>query len=118
MRDRTEDETLVWLDVISAVQYLSRTQRPGFSVSDAVAEAIQESQSRQLNSQWEDIERNESLEGEPGDLRTALQTLTAISNSGDPGVPATVLTSALRAWTARTSELYNASMGWPHPKQG
>ena len=65
MRGRVEEETRVWLDVISAVQYLSATARPGFTVSDAVAEAIQEALLvDQSETRWCDLttsERDETI---------------------------------------------------------
>ncbi len=122
MRDRVEDESRVWLDVISAVQYLSATARPGFTVGDAVAEAVQEALLVGLpETRWGDLttsERDERIPVEELDsLLWSLQRLVAMSPAGLVGSPSTAvrLTASLRAWSLRMSEVFNDSAAWPHP---
>ncbi len=122
MRDRVEEESRVWLGVISAVQYLSATARPGFTVSDAVAEAVQEALLvGQSETRWCELtisERDERIPtGELDPLLWSLQRLVAVSPSGLVGVPSTAvrLTASLRAWSLRMSEVFNDSAAWPHP---
>lgn len=40
MRNETEDSVDLWRQVASAVEYIAAVERPGFSVSDAIEEAL------------------------------------------------------------------------------
>lgn len=42
MHDDTEDSVDLWREVASAVEYIAAMERPGFTVWDAVSEAIEQ----------------------------------------------------------------------------
>lgn len=102
----------VWAEVVGAVAYVADIERPGFTVWDAVDEAVR----------WWIVDRV-SVEGDvdigadlpwddPDPLRTTLTTLletVASSGAVDGHELSAVLDSALRTWLVRTADRVNDS---------
>lgn len=116
------DDVGVWLDVVSAVQFLARTSRPGLSVADAVAEASADWTEGMAAARWGDLsipsDNARGFENDPDPLRAAIERhAVGSSPAGSPGVPVmgVVLTASLRAWSQRMAEDFNESAPWPHP---
>ena len=111
----------VWLDVVSAVDYLSRGQRPGLTVYDALEEAFR------WHSAWSvGLHDEESLPSEatklpwddPDPLRTAVQQLVA-DNPPSAEQDATISTAvhhALASWVHHMSVTFNDDRRWAHPR--
>ena len=110
----------VWLDVVSAVDYLSRGHRPGLTVYDALEEALR------WHSAWPvAFHDDESLPSEatklpwddPDPLRTAVQQLVA-DNPPSAEQDATISTAvhhALASWVHHMSVTFNDDRRWAHP---
>ncbi len=118
-RDRPSSSQ-VWLDVISAVDYLTRGHRPGLTVYDALEEALR------WHSAWPvGFHDEESLPAEaaklpwddPDPLRTAVQQLVA-DNPPSAEQDATISTPihhALASWVHHMSAMFNDDRRWAHP---
>jgi hypothetical protein len=90
------DEGGTWLlDLVSAVDHLRRGYRPGFTVWDALAEAIEWAAATTA----EDGPR-------PQDSGSALVSLCADHEA---------LQRSVRAWVLVMGDRYNAGHHWPHP---
>ena len=90
------DEGGTWLlDLVSAVDHLRRGYRPGFTVWDALAEAIDWAAATTA----EDGPRPRDFGG----------VLTARPANHD------ALQRAVRVWVLVMSDRYNAGYRWPHP---
>ena len=91
------DEGGTWLlDLVSAVDHLRRGYRPGFTVWDALAEAIGCSAAAIAS----DGSRAEDLDG----------VLTARPPDHE------ALQRAVRLWVLVMADRYNAGCHWPHPR--
>lgn len=93
------DEGGTWLlDLVSAVDHLRRGYRPGFTVWDALAEAIE----------WASTPfHGEAASG------TSAATLAAVTAAAAEDQQA--LQRAVRGWVVIMAERYNAGHHWPHP---
>lgn len=104
------------LDLISAVDYLRRGLRPGFTVWDALAEAIRWWNEEQLAT--DGVLAPELCEGfwEWNDpLREVLRGLVALCDSDGTHDTAAVVQQAVRRWTTIMGARFNAGYPWPHP---
>ena len=90
------DEGGTWLlDLVSAVDHLRRGYRPGFTVWDALAEAIE----------W--AATTTADDGSPaGDFGGVLMARPADHEA---------LQRAVRVWVLVMADRYNAGYRWPHP---
>ena len=108
-----------WLDVVSAVDYLSRGHRPGLTVYDALEEALR------WHAAWAVIDHDELQFPEvgeppwddPNSLHTVLGRLVldhppAIDEEPTFG---DVIHQALSIWAARMSEQHNDGHRWTRP---
>ena len=109
----------VWLDVVSAVDYLAQGNRPGLTVYDALEEALR------WHAVWPTGDHDASSVPEPCELpwddpdplRTALEqfivdnppTIDQESTTSD------ALHHALRTWTSRMADRFNDDEQWAHP---
>jgi hypothetical protein len=96
------DEAATWLlDAVAAVDHLRRGYRPGFTVWDALEEALR----------WHATDGT----GEPpwDDADPLRRAITAVL--GDPADLAATLQDALRRWVQVMAERFNAGHHWPHP---
>jgi hypothetical protein len=101
------------LDLVAAIDYLSRGLRPDFTVWDALEEAVD----------WWLAE--ESADGDGSDetsfddahdpLTSRLDELVRHIAARPDATMAAVLQAALRRWLAAMAERYNAGYEWPHP---
>jgi hypothetical protein len=110
----------VWLDVVAAVDYLSTTHRLGFTVWEAVEEAIR----------WWTIDYTTPTDDladaafaelpwdDPDPLRSTLERLLGVvapAGVTDGHDLAAVLSSALLVWVDRMTILYNDGHRFSHP---
>jgi hypothetical protein len=90
------DEGGTWLlDLVSAVDHLRRGYRPGFTVWDALADAIEWA----APTTTEDGQRPRDLGG----------VLTARPANHE------ALQRAIRVWVLAMADRYNSGYDWPHP---
>jgi hypothetical protein len=90
------DEGGTWLlDLVSAVDHLRRGYRPGFTVWDALAEAIE----------WAAPTTSEDGQ-RPRDFGGVLTTRPADHEA---------LQRAIRVWVLAMADRYNSGYNWPHP---
>ena len=118
-RDR-RSSSQVWLDVVSAVDYLSRGHRTGLTVYDALEEALR------WHSAWPVAFRDEeSLPSgatklpwdDPDPLRTAVQQLVADNPSAEQDATiSTAVHHALASWVHHMSVTFNDDRRWAHPR--
>lgn len=120
-RDRPSTSQ-VWLDVVSAVDFLSRGHRPGLSVYDALEEALRWRTAWSIADNdeltfpivaeppWEDPDALHTVVG-----RLALDHPPAISEESTFGH---VIHQALSIWATRMSEQQNDGHRWAHPARG
>ena len=117
--DRQHDAA-IWLDVVAAVEFIGDVHHPGFTVWDALIDAI---------ATWCEDRLNESSGGTrstPGGmpwddrdpLRTAMEQLFAIVAGA--GVPdghclGDVLSAALTVWLRDMVSVYNDGHSFTHP---
>ena len=116
---RTESQT--WLDVISAVDYLSRGHRPGLTVYDAVEEALRwhiaalvaGPDDRRAFAQAGDLPWDD-----PDPLRSALERLVLHQPPavGDEFTTTRAVHFALSLWTRRMADNFNDGCRWAHPQ--
>jgi hypothetical protein len=93
------DEGGTWLlDLVSAVDHLRRGYRPGFTVWDALTEAVA----------W--IEDETGIDIDEG-KSTTTSAVGLAAASGDQQA----LQRAVRWWVVVMAERYNAGYQWPHP---
>jgi hypothetical protein len=92
------DEGGTWLlDLVSAVDHLRRGYRPGFTVWDALAEAID----------WAQEEVDNADDGTT--TPRIADPFTALRDGH------TALQRAIRTWVIVMAERYNSGHEWPHP---
>lgn len=118
-RDAYPPSSHVWLDVISAVDYLSRGARPGLTVYDALEEALR----------WHTAALIAGIESEvivravaqlpwddPDPLRTALDGLVAHEPAAEGGMTFDqTIHRALGAWVDQVAAEYNDGHRWVSP---
>ena len=90
------------LDVVAAVDHLRRGHRPGFTVWDALEEAL-----RWTQPPGDD---EEALWDSPDPLADSLGRFLET-----PGPAAERLQAAVRRWVTAMAEHYNNGHHWPHP---
>jgi hypothetical protein len=110
----------VWLDVVAAVDYLGTTHRLGFTLWEAVEEAIR----------WWTIDYTTPTDDlpdaafaefpwdDPDPLRSTLERLLGITapvGVTDGHDLAAVLSDALHVWVDRMAILYNDGRTYSHP---
>jgi hypothetical protein len=111
----------VWLDVVSAVDYLSKGHRPGLTVYDALEEALR------WHGAWPvAFHDGESLPAEvtelpwddPDPLLTAVQQLVADNppSAEQDATISTVIHHALASWVRHMSAIFNDDRQWAHPQ--
>ena len=88
------------LDVVAAVDFLRRGHRPGFTVWDAIEEA--------LRLAYSDVEDDTGSSTDP----LAVAMLGFASSTSD--APAHLQT-AVRRWVAAMADRFNDGQHWPHP---
>lgn len=112
----------VWLDVVSAVDYLSHGHRPGLTVYDALEEALR------WHTVWSIADHDESPFpvvteppwDDPDSLHTVLGRLVLDHppGIGEEPIFADVIHQALSVWADRMSEQHNEGHRWTHPRTG
>lgn len=102
------DHADVWSQTVAATEYLAAIARPGFTVWDALCEAIDDWCTGLLDVQADD--QPAGSWDDPDPLRTAVERLlgmTAPAIAGHFEGLGEVLTAALSAWLARTADDVN-----------
>jgi len=118
-RDRPSSSQ-VWLDVVSAVDYLARGHRAGLTVYNALEEALRWHITALVAGDDEHpavVDRGELPWDDPDALRTALEQL-ALHNpptDDDQSTSAYALHSALEHWVQQMADQYNDGCTWAHP---
>jgi Txe/YoeB family toxin of Txe-Axe toxin-antitoxin module len=112
----------VWLDVVAAVDHLSRHHRLGLTIWEAVEEALRWWTADLVAPEWGDLGpdgwADTAWVDDPDPLRTTIERLLAtVEPSAWAGGPALErsLTGALEQWIRRMAEQYNDGRHWPHP---
>ena len=111
----------VWLEVVSATDYLTLHHKPGFSVWDAVEEAIRWWATDFLSpsDESEMVEAPELPWTDPDPLRSSIERLLATVGASElpdgHGMP-DALTAALRVWLRLMSNTYNDGHQFAHPR--
>ena len=118
-RDRPASSQ-VWLDVVSAVDYLSRGHRPGLTVYDALEEALRWHIGALVAGYDEypaGVERGDLPWDDPDALRTALEQLALHNPPADDeqSTSAYAFHSALAHWARQTAAQHNDGCMWAHP---
>jgi hypothetical protein len=115
------DTAGVLLDLVAAVDYLSRTHRLGLSVWEALEEALRWWTAEQVTLPG-DLPAADFVElpwcDDPDPLRTTVERLLAATNraGGPDGVElGTILMTALAGWVRRMADLYNGGHRFAHP---
>ena len=102
------DHADVWSQTVAATEYLAAIARPGFTVWDALCEAIDDWCTGLLDVQADD--QPAGSWDDPDPLRTAVDRLlgmTAPAIVGHSDALGELLTVALSAWLARTADDVN-----------
>lgn len=87
------------LDLVAAVDYLRRGLRPGITVWEAIAEALQQTRSDERRSE------------EPDSFQPALTERL----STDESETLITIQTAIRRWLDTMADRYNDGCHWPHP---
>ena len=115
------DHGEVWLDVVSAVDYLAETHRPGLTVWDALDEALRWWTAECLDPH-EGFPRRAAPElpwNDPDPLRSNVERLlTAVPPAEMPGghTLAEALGAVLAAWVEAMADEFNDGHGFSHPR--
>lgn len=101
-----------WLEVVAAVDYLSRGHRPGFTVWDAVEEALRWYTAHLVAGDDDALAAMAAAElpwDDPDPLRTALERLVAHHPPSDAseGTSAEAIHAALTDWLLAMAHDYN-----------
>lgn len=102
------DHADVWSQTVAATEYVAAIARPGFTVWDALLEAIDDWCTALLDVRSDD--RPGSSWDDPDPLRTAVERLlgmTAPAIAGHSDGLGEVLAAALSVWLARTADDVN-----------
>ena len=115
-RDRPSSSQ-VWLDVVSAVDYLSRGHRPGMTVYDALEEALRWNIATLVAGYDEYpavVERGDLPWDDPDALRTALEQLALHNPPANDAQSTTAYAfhCALRHWARQMAAEYNDGCEW------
>jgi hypothetical protein len=117
-----QDDRGVWLEAVAAVDYLTDTHRPGFTLWDALDEAIR----------WWTVEMLDPRDGfparravelpwaDPDPLRSSIEALLdAVPPAESPAAFALgdVLTAATAAWLAVMSDDFNDGHRFGSPRR-
>jgi hypothetical protein len=108
--DRSEETSCVWDEVVSATDYLRELERPGFTVWDALDEAVRRWIVDHLSVDGDTETVPDLPWDDPDPLRTVLgELLNIVPSAGAPGghTLAAVLDAALLAWLVRTAHRIN-----------
>jgi hypothetical protein len=99
-----------WLQLVAATDYVAELERPGFTVADAIEEALRRWLQRYLEPIASSAELVESPWNDPDPLRTTLlRLMDAVPSAGsyDGVVLGDVLTAAVRAWVGDMADEVN-----------
>lgn len=121
-RDRPSSSQ-VWLDVVSAVDYLSKGHRPDLTVYDAMEEALRWHINALVAGHGELVDAVQDRDlpwNDPDALRTALEQLTQQHHSPDDeqSTSAIMIHTALVFWVQHMADLYNDGGRWASPRGG
>lgn len=102
------------LDLVAAVDHLSRGPRLGLTVWEALEEAVREYVAVEVSVRtgW-DPQLGELAWDAPDPLRDAL---THLLTRLDDRPAATALQAAIRRWVASQAQVFNDGFPWPHPR--
>jgi hypothetical protein len=119
-RELLEEGSRHLQDLVAAVDYLGRGVRPGFTVWDAIEEALRWAIDEHLaaTAGAPDPETAIDRQDDVDHLGTQLQHLLAIVD--DPRSPRgwkcdEFLQTAIRRWTDAMSQSFNSGFAWPPP---
>ena len=110
-----------WLDVISAVDYLSRGHRHGLTVYDAIEEALRWHNAALIAGNDDNLAVAAAAElpwNDPDPLRSALENLVLHEPpaTDEESGSAHLLHEALTFWVRTMADQYNDDRGWVHPR--
>ena len=110
-----------WLDVISAVDYLSRGHRHGLTVYDAIEEALRWHNAALIAGNDDNLAIAAAAElpwNDPDPLRSALENLVLHEPpaTDEESGSAHLLHEALTFWVRTMADQYNDGRGWVHPR--
>lgn len=105
------------LDLVSAVDFLRRGDRPGLTVWDALDEALRcwTAERVGLTEGAPDPELIQSGWDDPDPFRTALRTFLAVATVDNETRLDVAFQQAVRRWGATTAGRCNDGEPWPHP---
>lgn len=95
------------LDLVAVVDHFNRGYRPGFTVWDALEEAIRHA----LPTETDDGDTSSSESSDP--LADALR---CVANQPSPPPVALRLQRAVRRWVIEMAQRSNSGAYWPHPQ--
>ena len=112
LSDRRAPASETWLEIVGAVDYLSRGHRPDFSVWDAVEEALRWYIAHLVAGDDDGLAAMAAAElpwDDPDPLRTALERLAAHHPPADDGegTSAEAIDAALTDWLRAMAHDYN-----------
>lgn len=99
------------LDLVAAVDFLARGIRPGFTVWDALEEALR----WWLTTDTRPADDEEWQPGDPDPLSTQLAQLVERLHDDPATTAAEILQQAIRRWASIDAQHFNAGYHWPHP---
>jgi hypothetical protein len=110
-----------WLDVISAVDYLSRGHRHGLTVYDAIEEALRWHTATLVSGVDDTLAIVAAAElpwDDPDPLRTALERLVLHHPpaTDEESTSAHAIHDALTCWVQAMADQYNDGHHWAHPR--
>jgi len=111
----------VWLDVVSAVDYLSHGHRPGLTVYDALEESLRWHSAWPVGLHDEESIPSDTPElpwDDPDPLHTTLKHLVTDNPPGaeQGATTSTALHESLSHWVRHMSATYNDDRPWAHPQ--
>lgn len=120
--DRRAPASETWLEVVAAVDYLSRGHRPGFTVWDAVEEALRWYTAHLVAGDDDALAALAAAElpwDDPDPLRTALERLVAHQPPTDDGggTSSEAINVALAGWLCAMAHDYNDGHRFAMPDQ-
>ena len=110
-----------WLDVISAVDYLSRGHRHGLTVYDAIEEALRWHNAALIAGNDDNLAIAAAAElpwNDPDPLRSALENLVLHQPpaTDEESGSAHLIHEALTFWVRTMADQYNDGRRWVHPR--
>lgn len=121
--DRRPRTSETWLEVVAAVDYLSRGHRPGFGVWDAVEEALRWYTAHLVAGDDDAMVAMAAAElpwDDPDPLRTALERFVehhSLASAAYEGTSAEVINAALVDWLVVTADRHNDGHRFAHLPQ-